>query len=77
MKLVPYDMKKLGYTKTKILTILEEFEKSGLDCARVEDHGCKNAKSCAASLRMAVKRFHMNNIEVITRKDQVYMIHKR
>ena len=81
MKMVPYDVKKLGhrysYKSTENLRILEEFEKSGETCVRIEDFPQKHASSCYASLRKSIMRFHMNGISVFTRKGEVFLIRNK
>lgn len=78
MKLIPVekDLIDKGYRWSKNQKILQEFLDSGLDCARVDGYHHEDAKSCSGSLRQSVKRFHMNNIDVITHKNQVYLIRK-
>ena len=76
MNLIPYDVDNIGgyYKQTKIMAILEEFEKSGLTCAKVEDHHYKNAKACYGAFHNAIIRFHMNGIRVFTRNENVFLI---
>jgi hypothetical protein len=78
MKLVPYDIKKLGdvnkYKKTKNLDLLEKFVASDLECAKVEGWTGTDAGHKAASLRQSIKRFKLGNIMVVNRKGNVYLI---
>lgn len=79
MRLVPYDVNQLKprMKRTKCLEVLEEFEKSGLTCAEIEDFTQKSAKTCAVSFCNAIKRFRMNNISVRTSKGRVFLIRER
>ena len=76
MKLVPYELKNVRrtYKKTEMLSILEEFIESGQPCVKIEGWRHKNAKSCMASFYNAIKRFHMDQVRVITSKGEVYLI---
>ena len=75
MTLVPYDKKELHhYKRSDNLKILEEFAKSGLDCARIEGWTQKNATTCVESLRNSIRHYHMNGITVSERKGKVYLI---
>ena len=76
MKLVPYNVEKLraGFKRTKNQTILEEFANSDYDCVEIKDFSHKNAKSCSSCLSLSVKRFGYQNIRVVQRGNQVFLI---
>ena len=76
MKLVPYELKNVRrtYKKTEMLSILEEFIESGQPCVKIEGWRHKNAKSCMASFYNAIKRFHMDQVRVITSKGEFVFI---
>ena len=75
MKLVPCDRKEVGniYKPTKNFDLLQEFASSDLDCVRVI-YDCKNAEYAVNSIRESIKRFRMDGIRAIKRKDKVYLI---
>lgn len=81
MKLIPYDIDKvkgrMQYKRSENLRILEEFAKSELECAKVEDYSCENAHNCAASLRNSIKRYKFADITVSARKGEVYLIRRK
>lgn len=76
MKLVPYDIDKVSrhIKRTKLLAVLEEFDRSGLDCVKVEDHDYGNAKSGVNAFNVAAKRFGMMHIHAIQRKGMIFLI---
>lgn len=74
MKLVPTEMPKRFYKKTKIQATLEEFENSDATCVRIENFPQKTAKGCASSFHNAAKRYHMNGIKVHMRNGKVYLV---
>ena len=77
MRLIPYDLKKVKpgmYKKSENLLILEEFQDSGLECARLEGFTQAKARYCASSLNMSIKRYKISNVRAITRKGKVYLI---
>lgn len=81
MKLVAYDVRKLGgvkgfYKKSANLELLEEFANSNMICAEVVDYHQRDARSCANSLNGSIKRYKMNNIEAHERKGKVFLIKK-
>ena len=78
MKLTAYDKKKLGdiggyYNKTKTFEILDEFARSEMTCAKLEDWPHKSAMSCQASLSNSAKHYGFN-IRVITRRGEVFLL---
>lgn len=75
MKLVPYNAKNLKYyRRTSNLKILEEFIASDLKCVKIEGYPHKNAKSCASCLNASIRRFHVNSVKVLLRKDDVILL---
>lgn len=78
MKLVPYDINKIGgrgwYSKSENQRILEEFAKSDLECVKVEKYSHKDAYCCASALKNSVKTYRMNNIKVMARDGEVFLI---
>lgn len=78
MKLIPYDKEKLGeigwYKTPKNLAIIEKFIASGLDCAELTEHGHKKATYCQWCIYSTLKRFKINTVKVITRKERVFLI---
>jgi hypothetical protein len=79
MKFVPYDKKNIEKgvkRKSDNFKLLFDFQNSDLDCAKVLDYTQKNAAICQTSLMASIKRYHFNNIFVIVRKENVYLIKK-
>lgn len=75
MKMTPCILPEVLVTKkTKNFMILESFANSEATCVKLEDHGCRDAYSCAASLHNSIKNFHMYGIKVINRNGEVYLI---
>lgn len=76
MKLVPYDAKEIikGYKLCKNQRLIQEFLNSGLDCAKLEDFPQKDAKGCASSLSISLKRMGINNVKVCSRKGNVFLL---
>ena len=78
MKLVPYDLEKIGYygayRKTRNLKILDEFVKSGHRCVKIEDYPQKDAKNCSRSLKASIRKFKLNGIKVSVRGQDVFLI---
>lgn len=77
MRLIPYDLKKIApnaYKKSDNLLILEEFQNSGLECARVEGFTQACARYCATSLNNSIRRYKISNTRAIIRKGKVYLI---
>ena len=77
MKLVPADLKDVGYyKKTRNFELLTDFANSELDCAMVIDYHCANASYCVKSLQQSVKKFKMDNIIVFERRGKVFLAKK-
>lgn len=79
MKLVKADRNDLrnkGYVETNNYELLNEFIRSGLDCAEVQDYTQSTAVSCVNSLNTSIKRFHISGIRVARQKEKVYLIKK-
>lgn len=77
MRLIPYDLKKIEprmYKRSENLMILEEFQNSGLECAKVERFTQACARYCATSLNNSIKRYKISNTRAIIRKGKVYLI---
>lgn len=75
MKLVPYDIEKVGcYKLCCNQAILYEFAQSDLTCAKVEEIHTKNAYIAQRALTVACKKMHMENIRVLSRKGIVYLV---
>lgn len=80
MKIVPFNKKEIRdlnrYRHTKNQKILQDFIDSGLDCVKIEDYPHKSASVCCGVLRKSAERFHMNNIEILYRGEDVYLVRK-
>jgi hypothetical protein len=75
MKLVPSDVKNLGfYKKSSNYELLKEFMDSGLKCAELEDFPHSSAAACMSSLRGSIKRYRLFNVRVLTRKGHVFLV---
>lgn len=55
---------------------LKDFDNSGLDCAKVENHHHKTAVICANGLRVAIKKYKFTAISVVYSHGNVYLIRK-
>lgn len=66
--------KQMRYKRTKLLTIIEEFKKSGVECARVVDHDYKTQESGRNALNQAIKRYGINGVCVFTRNNEIYLV---
>ena len=79
MKLVPCDKKAIATVKnirSDNFKLLMDFAESGHECAQIDGYPHKNANACAASLRVAIKKYRFFTIAVAVRKDNVYLIRK-
>lgn len=78
MKLIPYDIDKIERKAkpTMVLGVLEEFVASGEKCVEIVDYPHKTVKSCYETYCKAIKRYHVNNVEICTRKGRVFLIRK-
>lgn len=77
MKLVPYDIEKIGeYKLCCNQEIVYEFAQSDLKCAKVENLHTKNAYITQRALQNACKKMHLDNIIVVSRKGEVFLVKK-
>lgn len=53
---------------------LLKFRDSQLECVKLVGWNHKNSKSCVSSIRVTIKNCKMNNIKVMERKGEVYLI---
>lgn len=76
MRFVKCEMSELGitYKKTKNLAILDEFKKSGLECARLEEWDYSTASCGAGSLNKTIKHFKFAGIRAFSRNGQIYLV---
>lgn len=75
MKFIPANLPEKAYYKpTYNLKLLDSFIESGLPCAKVEEYTHKDAYCCASSIKGAIKRFKLHNIECRTINREVYLI---
>ena len=65
---------KMRYKRTKVLEILEQFKKSGFECARVVDHNYSEARSGVTTFRKAIQRFGINGVEACCRNNEIYLV---
>ena len=66
-------IEKTRRTKSNVYKLLKDFEASGHDCVRLASYTQKNAVTCAASIRAAIKHYNMTWLNVIRRKDTIYI----
>lgn len=64
------------YKRTSNLVVLEEFLKTGFDCAELKDFGNSKAMVKASSLRQAAKRFRLG-VDVISHGDRVFLVREK
>ena len=78
MRLVAYDVKKLGgqlcMAKCKNQALIEEFIASGMECAKIEGFTQKTAQICASSLNLTIKRFNFGGVRAISRGNEAFLI---
>lgn len=76
MNLIPWE--KAMITKTykhcKNQVVLEEFLRSGLECAKVENFAHSTPHVCANALRRSALRLGMSQIIVAVRNGEVFLI---
>lgn len=81
MKMIPYDVNKLGgkkwYARSDNFQTLMEFASGNLDCVKIEGYPQKNAAICCTSLRQSIKRYRIHGVQVIMRRDNVFLIKDR
>lgn len=81
MKQIPSDVNVFkgvnkGYKKSKHQIELEKFIESGEVCVALENYEHKNAYSCTQAIKLAAKRYNMNNIICVTFENTPYLIRK-
>lgn len=76
MNLIPWEKERLGmvYKHCKNQVVLEEFLRSGLECAKVENFAHSTPNVCANALRRSALRFGMSQIIVAVRNGEVFLI---
>lgn len=78
MKMVPYDVTKLGmYARSNNLDTLMDFIDSGFDCVKLEGYTQKNAKNCRNSLENSIKNYRLGGIQVVVRGENVFLVRKK
>ena len=76
MKLTVVDrseLHRMGYKKTKMQALFEEFIAMDTPVVRVDHHDYKNATTCQACLSSAEKRW-TKNVAVMSRGNSVYLV---
>jgi len=78
MRLTPASREEVRghYRRSENLKLLDEFANSGMDCAKIEDLGERDACQIAGSLRNSVKRYGFNSIVIAARDGVVYLLKK-
>lgn len=79
MYFTPYDINEFERehrAKNSNFKILNEFLKSGLACAKIDCSRWCRPEVARQTLRGSVRRFHMNDIQVTIRGDEVFLINK-
>ena len=74
MRLIPTQLPKTHYKKTKNQIVLEEFVASDAKVVKIEGYPQKTARGCASSLHNAIKRFHVNGVKACTRNGEPYLV---
>lgn len=75
MRLTKANLNELNYyTRTKNQEIIDEFIRSGLDCAKLEGWTNNSASCCAASINQTIKKMRYHGVKAISRRGQVYLI---
>lgn len=76
MKLIPVDRASVQkkYANTKNLEVLDEFVKTGMDCARVDGIDESKAHQIASSLRNSARRFGIKTVRVSAINNRVYLL---
>lgn len=65
---------KMRYKRTKLLAILEEFKKTGMECARIVDHDYKNSESARNAFIRSIQRFGINGVRVCVKSGEIYLV---
>lgn len=77
MRLVPVNHEEVkGYKKTKLLELLEEFERMDATAVRVDGANYNKASTGATTIRAAAKRFGKLNIDAVSRNGNIYLLKK-
>ena len=68
-----------GYRRTKLLRFLDDFIKTGEDCAKVVYEEGEYAKpgSCSNALSMAIKRYKYDSIVGVMTRDKAVYLYKK
>lgn len=78
MKLVPYDVKKLGNRSFKACRnqkIIQQFLDSGETCVKLEDFPHKSASVCRSVMRASIQRMKLDStVKVVLRNGEVFLI---
>ena len=75
MRIVETNVPNLKYYKRcKYSDIIEEFVNSDMKQCEVLDLDVKNPCNAAYSLRTALKNRHVNNVDVVNRNGNIYML---
>ena len=74
MRLIPVEYKSTMYTRTKLYSLIEEFESMDVPCVCLEDHGYASECAAVATINNAAKRYGRNHIRAFQRKDKVYLV---
>lgn len=77
MKLIPCSLNNLEgarRARTDMYPILTEFIASGAECARLEDHGYKNANSAQSALSRMIHSYYDGRIKVVVIGVDVYLV---
>ena len=76
MRLVAVDKSKLKFKQTKILKIIEDFQRMDVDCCELEgakEHYC--SPICGAgTINRALKRYRIGGIRATVKGDKVFLI---
>lgn len=67
-------MKPVKRSNSDNYAILKEFLNSNDDCVKIEDWTHKNVNCCAVSMRTSIKHFYPNQIKVIQKGRDVYLV---
>lgn len=65
-----------GYKKTKLFTILHEFQRENIPVAEVDISEYCSATSCTASLKASIKRYKFTGIDAMTMGNKTYLVNQ-
>lgn len=78
MKLVPYDVKKLGNRSFKACRnqkIIQQFLDSGETCVKLEDYPHKSANVCRCVVNASIRRMKLDStVKTVLRNGEVFLI---